>query len=324
MYSTTALVKNSKLSGKIIGTHQQIDQIARKLLARHLPYGRYFPSQKEIVHFEGSRGPDGLKRKSPGVDEPSHLLVLSDDIAVDDLIKKAQDISRSAIASPKSSNLDSTSNFQDETSNLSDFPPLVQLIMDHRWNLVQALKKHNDFRAAFEAAWMAHYVADGLTPAHHFPLSEAKEELMTNKEFIKIFGEPIKGIMHGRSGLETARNNWLYWGAGGYMTKHVAFEYGVALIAAALPQRSFVPKISKTEFRHVDPLVVFMEALADISKLDMYNEFRHEGWTTKLALETKNILLPEIIQAVALLWYSAAEEAYHLHRPRKAGNREQR
>lgn len=289
MYSTTALVKNSKLSGKIIGTHQQLDQIACQILTRQLPRGRYFPSGKEILHFEGSRGPDGLKRKSPGIDEPSHMMVLSNDFTIDDLTKLI-----------------------DSSAPLTDYPPLIQLIMDHRWNLIQALKKHNDYRASFEAAWMAHYIADGLTPAHHFPLSDAKEELMTNKEFVKIFGEPIKGIIHGRSGLETARNNWLYWGAGGYMTKHVAFEYGIAIIAAALPRRSITPEITKNEFHQVDALQVFLASLEKINQLDMYGIFRTEGWTTKLALETKNILLPEIARAIALMWYSAAEEAYHL------------
>ena len=73
MYSTTTLAKNSKLTGKLVGTHQQLDQAARKLLAKHLPRGRYFPNIKEIRHFSGALGPDGLKRKSPDDDDPSHM-----------------------------------------------------------------------------------------------------------------------------------------------------------------------------------------------------------------------------------------------------------
>lgn len=301
MYSTTTLVKNSKFTGKLVGTHQQLDQAARKILARHLPRGRYFPSSKEIIHFEGSRGPDGLKRKSPGEDEPSHLLVLDDQCDPRALLER----------------------LQHPTGDAPDLPPLLQLILDHRWNLVQALKKHDDYRAAFEAAWSAHYIADGLTPAHHYPLSEAKEELMTNKEFIKIFGEPIKGIMHGRSGLETARNNWLYWGAGGMMTKHVGFEYGIAVIAAALPQKRFMPRMNKAEFRKVDPELVFAKSLLKIANLHLYDQFRAEGWVTPLALEVKNTLLPEVIRAIALIWYSAVEEAYNLKRtPERAPRRQ--
>ncbi len=280
MYSTTALVKNSKLSGKLIGTHQQLDQAARQILARHLPRGRYFPSSKEIIYFEGVRGPDGLKRKSPGQDEPSHMLTLDESLQPQDKDMK-----------------------------------LLQVILDHRWNLMQALKKHDDLRAAFEAAWMAHYIADGLTPAHHYPLSDTKEELMTNKEFVKVFGEPVKGIMHGRNGLETARNNWLYWGAGGVMTKHVGFEYGIVIIAASLPRHALMPKIPKASFKHVDPEQAFLDALEKIAGLRMYERFRTEGWTTQLALETKKVLLPTIAKVIALLWFSAVEEAYHLTRP---------
>jgi len=272
MYSTTTLVKNSKLSGKLVGTHQLLDKAAHKVLLKHLPHGRFFPSSKEILQFEGARGPDGLKRKSPDEDDPSHM-------------------------------------FGDH-----DGAELWQQIADHRYNLVQALKKHDRTRAAFEAAWMAHKITDSLTPAHHFPLSEAKEELMSNKEFVKIFGEPIKGIMHGRSALETARNNWLYWGAGGYMSKHVGYEYGVAVIAAALPQRAIMPHVNPEEFCLVEPKKVLYEAINRLQLAAMYDQFRKDGWTVDLAMATKNQLLPEIVRAIALLWYSAAEEAYGLHR----------
>ena len=73
MYSTLTLAKNSKLTGKIVGTHQLLDQSARKALGKLLPRGKYFPSSKEILHFEGTRGPDGLKRKSPNLDDPTHM-----------------------------------------------------------------------------------------------------------------------------------------------------------------------------------------------------------------------------------------------------------
>lgn len=268
MYATTTLVKNPKLNGRRIGTHQQLDRAARKILARHLQYGWYFPSIKEILYFEGARGPDGLKRKSPDDDDPSHMY--------------------------------------DEKHRAG----LEQQIADHYYNLVQALRSANKVRAAFEAAWLAHKVTDALTPAHHFPLSDAKDELMSNKEFIKIFGEPIKGIMHGRNIAETARNNWLYWGAGGHMSKHIAYEYGVAIIMATLPQKAVLPRMGRSEFCQVDPKKVLHDALARVDVPGMYARFRRDGWTTELALETKEVLLPEIIRALALTWYAAAESAY--------------
>lgn len=283
MYSTTTLVKNSKFSGRVVGTHQRLDQAARLSLAKILAKNKYFPSSKEIIHFEGSRGPDGLKRKSPGTDEPSHMLVLN-----------------------------AAGEIQAAGQPASDPRSVIEMINDHRWNLTKALEHKNPTRAAFEAAWLAHMVTDGLTPAHHFPLSEVKDELMTDKEFVKVFGEPIKGVMHGRNTLETMRNNWLYWGAGGHMSKHVAYEYGVLMITTALTPRALMVNLSPADLQDLDAEQVFRRSLARVYGRKIYQRFLAEGWTTELAIETRDFLLPEIVCAITLNWYSAAAEAYGL------------
>lgn len=263
MYSTLALT-NSKKSGNIIGTHQKLDKIAFKIVQKNLPEGAKFPDIKTILLFEGMGGPDGLKRKSPGKDEPMHFIIPDHDDG-----------------------------------------RLITMIEDHQYNLKKALEKDDMVRAAFEAAWMAHAVTDGLTPAHHFPLEETQKELMTEKEFIKIFGIPVKGIMHGRSTAETLRNNWLYWGANGYMSKHVGFEYGVAITLTALPGSKVTPKIPDEELKNPDLKEAFYSSLKAVSTLNMYDKFRHNGWTTDLAFETRDILLPEIVRAIALCWLAS-------------------
>jgi len=288
MYSTTTIVKNSKFSGKIVGTHQRIDQAARKALTRYVPRGKYFPTSKEIIHFEGTRGPDGLKRKSPGIDEPSHMLTPDGLNETNSLLRPSEESGHEQL----------------------DQRSLLTLIQDHRWNLVRALKRGDHVRASFEAAWMAHMITDGLTPAHHFPLSDVKDELMTDKEMVKVFGSPLKGLMHGRNMLETLRNNWLYWGAGGHMSKHIAYEYGVLMIVAAMPTKRMIPRLGRSDFRDVDIEAAFRASLEKIQKCQMFDRFRADGWTTELAIETRDVLIPEIVRAVALGWYSAVEEAY--------------
>ena len=264
MYSTLALKTNSKQSGRIIGTHQKLDKLAFKIVSKNLPKDVKFPGIKDILLFEGMGGPDGLKRKSPGKDEPMHFIIPD-----------------------------------------KDDGKLLQIIKDHQYNLRQALTDGNEIRAAFEAAWMAHAITDGLTPAHHFPLEETQKELMTEKDFVKVFGIPIKGIMHGQNSLETLRNNWLYWGTNGHMSKHIAFEYGVAITFAALPSQRTIPKISHAELAHPDLERAFYQSLKTVASLNMYDKFRKNGWTTDLAFETRDILLPEIIKAIALCWLAS-------------------
>ena len=141
---------------------------------------------------------------------------------------------------------------------------------------------------------------------------------MTDKEMFKIFGEPIKGMVHGRSALETLRNNWLYWGAKGHMTQHVAYEYGVLMIAATMPLKRIARPLSLSDLKDNDFEAYLTAAIDRVRAFSMYERFRADGWTTELALETQNILLPEIARAIALGWYSAAREAYPALRPKNA------
>lgn len=270
MYSTLGVNPNSKHSGELIGTHQKLDKTARWLLNKHLPIAqKKFPSIDEILHFEGIRGPDGLKRKSPGVDEPEHFIQPGKDDGV-----------------------------------------LIGYIRNHHYNLVEALKSGNKERAAFEAAWMAHAITDGLTPAHHYPYRKVVDELMSDKDYKKLFGVEVKGIMRGDNLTQAARNNWLYWGAGGVMTKHIAFEYGVAYTISQIPMKRLAPKnIKNDEYKNPDYEKVFYTALDRVAALKMYDRFLEKGWNTELIVETREILIPEIIRAISLAWASAVLEA---------------
>ena len=250
--------------------HQKLDKAARLLLSRNLGKDAVnFPSIKEILHFEGSRGPDGIKKKSPGVDDPDYFI---------------------------------------EPNN--DDGKLFQIIMDHQYNLAEALKNRNKVRASFEAAWMAHAIVDALTPAHHYPYRKVVDELMTDKDYKTFFGREIKGIMRGDSLAQAARNNWLYWGAGGVMTKHIAYEYGVAYIIAPISLKRLSPKdMHATDFRGVDLKKEFYETLKRVDSLKMYDNFLKNGWTAQLTVATRETLIPEIIRLVALGWASSIEIA---------------
>lgn len=229
--------------------------------------GIAFPSAKEILQFEGVNGPDAIKRKSPAKDEPWHYYDPMD---------------------PKDT-------------------LLIRMIERHSKNLATALKKNEGEKAAFEAAWLAHAIVDGLTPAHHFPLERKLEELRGEGiETRTSFKE--KNIMRseGDTWRELLAKNWEYWGAKGIMTTHALYEFGVATTIAPLRLRRGYP--TAKDRRRVERngiIVLFKEAAQLIYELNMYDRFSRKGWTRKLARETREVLAPAIAKVVALAWYDA-------------------
>ena len=270
MYSGTTFRKKS---GNLMGVHQKIDRVARKHIQPLLPTYVRFPSSKEILHFEGKNGPDGIKHKSPAVDEPWHFI-----------------------------------NPDDPTDIV-----LLDMIDGHIANLADALSEHNSSRAAFEAAWMAHAITDGLTPPHHFPMEEKLVELRgegleTRNSVIK------KGLMPGDTLKEKLRNNWEYWGAKGVMTAHLAFEVGVASVipyqrfTTGMPSGNEIIYMQQRGYRDY-----FYEQVQIVAKMGMYQTFMKTGWTRKLAKQTNDELMPLIIRAVVLGWLAAAERVAEEH-----------
>lgn len=266
MYSGTTFRKNS---GGFIGVHQKIDRVARRNLSRLPGASRVFPSVSEILHFEGNNGPDGVKRKSPSVDEPWHYI---DPTKPDDMT-------------------------------------LVGMIADHQHNLIEALKIGNRERAAYEAAWMAHAITDGLTPAHHYPLSDKIEELWgkPKEERLSVID---KNLIRGTTRRDTLRKNWQYWGAKGVFTTHIMFEFGVA---TSIKTTRFPQSMPSDEWlKHAEEKgleKVFLEAVKRIYELDMYHVFWQDGWTSKLARQSRQVLVPEIIRVITFAWWIAAKEA---------------
>lgn len=267
MYAGTTF--NTK-SGRVIGVHQKVDRVARRHLSKHLAAGQAFPSTREILHFEGANGPDGIKRKSPAVDEPWHFI------------------------NPKNPN--------DRA--------IIDMIHDHIYNLAKALRDDNPARAAFEAAWMAHAITDGLTPAHHYPLEEKLAELRGGQGLETRTSIRGKNIMTGKNRREMLKNNWEFWGLRGVMTTHFNFEIGVATTVATERLEAGNPSSEQFDFlREHGFEATFRKIMAEVDDMNMYSEFSRLGWTRHLADETRRVLMPRIIQAVVLGWYQACMEA---------------
>lgn len=249
-----------------MGVHQKIDRVARRHIEKHTPSTILFPSAHDILHFEGLNGPDGIKRKSPAKDEPWHYIDPDD----------------------------------------PNDREIVSMITDHIHNLSVALRQGNEQRAAFEAAWMAHAIVDGLTPAHHYPLEEKLEELRGGEGLETRTTTRKKILLPGATRRLQVRNNWEFWGAKGVMTTHLAFELGVATTIA--PQRFDDTIVREADFKKLEEdgyEALYIEILQKIANMKMYEEFARAGWNRHLARETKDTLIPEIVKAVILGWYQA-------------------
>jgi hypothetical protein len=262
MYAGTTIRRGS---GKIVGVHQKIDRSARRHLKIYIPKSIIFPTIKEILHFEGNNGPDGIKRKSSSVDQPWYFI---------DPAK-------------------------------SDDRDLIIIIDDHIFNLSVALKENNNVRAAFESAWLAHAIVDGLTPAHHYPLGDKIAELW-GKSHDERTTIRDRNIIHGANLRDTLSKNWEYWGKGGVFTTHGMFEIGVASAVASdnykdlVIDKKLIIRLKKDGFEPI-----FYDALKKIDSLKMYDQLGEKGWTARLAKQTKKVLIPEMIIVVMLAWYQA-------------------
>lgn len=155
-------------------------------------------------------------------------------------------------------------------------------------NLVEAMKKGDMEKAAFEAGFMAHYLTDSLTPAHHMSHKYLLEEYEDNKY----------------------RKRWKVYGHKGLLSSHVAFEAGVSSAILFTPIKvRFDQELLKSIKKDGIKQVVMNESLT-ISKHKMYEQFLHKGWNAKLAKTVKATVVKRIPQLVAAAWLAAYQEAY--------------
>lgn len=245
---------------KRAGIHQRFDVAAYRMVKPYLPEG--FPSIQDIVHFEGYYGPDGLKVKSPGVAELSHLY--------------------------------------DPATDTGEVPTHIA---NHYQRLVECLKAGDEIRAAFEASWMAHFIADGMTPAHHWPLEEklyeAREEALEASLDARDFGRL----------MAQARKHWALWGNKGHYSTHFNFEMGIAFALIIVPIRASFDEAILAHARKLGPIAYFKEQAREVAALNLYEQFYKEGWKNDIATAVKKEVAPAAASTIGYIWLLAVLEA---------------
>lgn len=253
----------------IFHAHQKLDKVAYKHLKTLTPKG-FFPDIDKIIHFDGVNGPDSPKlKKQINIEQPWHFINPLDN--KDDKLQKDIDF--------------------------------------HYKQLVAFLKKKDEIHSAFEAAWLAHAIVDGLTPAHHYPYEQELEKLrgechQTRKGLIgRMY---IKGETLTQSIIKSIK----LIGPKGLLTAHTMFEAGAYFIIAplrlkyALPTPDDVAKVDNNGLTNV-----FKEIAREIAGYDIYTRFLVNGWTNSLSQDVRLQMAPRMARMITLAWYSACQEA---------------
>ena len=250
---------------KQVGIHQRFDTAAYRMIERYLPQDNGvrtggFPALKDIISFEGFNGPDGLKVKSPGVNEPSHLY-----------------------------------------DPATDTGAVPSHIANHYAGLVRSLKAGDQIRGAFEASWLAHYICDGLTPAHHWPLEEKLAEAAAVEAY---------DLRRDASRFAASlKKYWKVWGVKGHMSTHFYFETGIAFALMTYPIRGTYSDEELSKVRRLGPVDYFKEEARDIATLNLYDRFYNFGWTPELISAVKTRVAPQTTRTIGLIWLLATIEA---------------
>jgi hypothetical protein len=173
----------------------------------------------------------------------------------------------------------------DPVNKLGNLPTWAEF---HFANAVKALKAGDTIKASFELGFMAHYLTDSLTPAHH-----------TNHKLITAQYEDASKL----------RKNWVVWGRKGLVSSHMMFEGGVSTAIAFNRLRvNFDEEMYQRILNDGIKSVIEDESLR-IAKLELFDRYLKKGWTVDLAKTVKTVVVKRIPQLIAAAWLAAYTEA---------------
>lgn len=263
----------------VFHAHQKIDRVAYRHLRRLVGRPESWPALRTILHFEGKRGPDASKLKNnPNAGElPWHFV---------------------------------------DPFDTSD-KALKQTLQYHYDELIGALKAKNEERSAFEAAWLAHALVDGLTPAHHYPYEEELEDLRGGEDRSNRTTVMRRIAVKGETHRESMKRSFKLVGPKGLLMTHTAFEAGAFMIMLPLTLDGAYPTADElASMRGIGMVAYFERQAREIGAMKLYDRFYKLGWTPKLARQVRNEMAPRMVSMVTLAWYSALIDAKVV----KAGN----
>lgn len=254
----------------VFHAHQKLDRVARRHLKGVLTDDKSFPTIRQILHFEANRGPDSAQiKRQQTFEQPWHF--------VDPYATKETDLHR--------------------------------YLRQHYKGLVAAIKKNDHIKAGFEAAWLAHALVDGLTPAHHYPYEKELEQLRGEGRHSR---KGLAGRLYVKSDSfsKTMKHSYKLVGPKGLLTTHAMFEAGAYAIIAPLRLSSARPTDLDLSLALNDGIIkTFKQTAREIADFNLYERFYQEGWTGAISRDVRRELAPRMVRTITLSWYCAAMEA---------------
>ena len=254
---------------KIAGTHQKIDRAARlvlnNLIKQHFKNQHvHFPSINEILRFEGNGGPDGIKTKSPGKDEPWHFVDPYGDLS--QMFNYVENHLVNIAKALKEENY-------------------VRASFEAGWMahaITDALTPAHQYPMTDKIIEIS-----GKTPEERNKIIKKMfisgenwhKRIINNWEYIGP-----KGVMS---------SHMLYEMGIATMISSTA-----AKKIAKSPSEEDLKLVLNGDF-----FKVFEQKIKAVADKKYYDRYLHKGWTATLALETKKDLLPEVVSMVVLGWF---------------------
>ena len=178
------------------------------------------------------------------------------------------------------------SHFYDPIKDVGELP---ERINSHFKHLVGDLRDRDVIRAGFEAAWMAHYITDGLTPAHHFSDAEVARQLAEAETYLR---------------KQRARLDVI-----SFFSTHFNFEMGVVTALLGNRRATEFDEMMLSRATKLGPVEFFKEEARKIAELKVYEQFSATGWSKDLLRLVREQIAPRIPQVIATIWLMAYLEA---------------
>lgn len=265
MFSRTILT--DKHTEKI-ATHQRLVRAARYTLLEHLPDKTKprIPSSKQINHFEGKNGPDGLAGKHSTRDFPTEMLDPSD--------KRPHLITH---LNYHLKSLRRASRKRDDVRMAFEMAWSQHLIVD---GLTPA--HHHDYFGQ-----LREFDAREVEEIN----SILKRIIVPGDGFIDSFRRNWKKI--GPKGIGT---NHILFEAG---IDSLVMPISSRRLAVELDPRD-IKRAKQGKYNQL-----YLESVRKVAKLNMFERYEHSGWTNDLVDDVRNVLIPECVKMIALGWLSA-------------------